>query len=233
MAVDHVLERLLAAVIADPADDGPRLAYADRLEEAGGDDARAEFIRVQCELARLDPGPEDRRRASNLLARHRKGAPVRMTARTPATLLMREHLLLVAHEGDWSPPEFTSGPPIRHWGWRRGFVDEVRLPCDAWLSHGPALARAAPLTRVRLTDRTPNPADGGHTSRYYWWHGDLPAGVYRLMACDDAQPAAPRERPNWKRYPDLAAAGSAASAALLAWARAAAPEAAAPEAAAP
>lgn len=47
----NTLEGLLRAVIADPADDLARLAYADALEEAG-QDARAEFIRVQVELAR-------------------------------------------------------------------------------------------------------------------------------------------------------------------------------------
>jgi uncharacterized protein (TIGR02996 family) len=44
---------LLAAIWARPHDDLPRLAYADWLEERG-DGSRAEFIRVQCELARLD-----------------------------------------------------------------------------------------------------------------------------------------------------------------------------------
>ncbi|MGO9416385.1 MAG: TIGR02996 domain-containing protein [Syntrophobacteraceae bacterium] len=42
----------LQAIIASPADDAPRLVYADWLEEHG-DLARTEFIRLQCELARL------------------------------------------------------------------------------------------------------------------------------------------------------------------------------------
>lgn len=42
---------LLSAVCRDPADDVLRLAYADWLEEEGGDPVRAEFIRVQLELA--------------------------------------------------------------------------------------------------------------------------------------------------------------------------------------
>ena len=44
---------LLAAMAADPADDTIRLAYADFLEE-GGDTDRAEFVRVQVELARMN-----------------------------------------------------------------------------------------------------------------------------------------------------------------------------------
>ncbi len=44
------LALLLRAVIANPADDAPRLVYADALDECGQHE-RAEFIRVQCELA--------------------------------------------------------------------------------------------------------------------------------------------------------------------------------------
>lgn len=40
----------LAAILADPFDDQPRLVYADYLDEQG--DPRGEFIRVQCELAK-------------------------------------------------------------------------------------------------------------------------------------------------------------------------------------
>jgi uncharacterized protein (TIGR02996 family) len=43
---------LLRAVCHSPADDAPRLVYADWLDEHGRPE-RAEFIRVQCELARL------------------------------------------------------------------------------------------------------------------------------------------------------------------------------------
>lgn len=42
---------LLQAIIADPADDTARLVYADWLQEQG-DEARAEFVRVQVEEAR-------------------------------------------------------------------------------------------------------------------------------------------------------------------------------------
>jgi uncharacterized protein (TIGR02996 family) len=45
-------EALLRAVCENPDDDTPRLVFADWLQEHG-DEARAEFIRVQCEAARL------------------------------------------------------------------------------------------------------------------------------------------------------------------------------------
>jgi uncharacterized protein (TIGR02996 family) len=67
---DHAA--FLRAILDDPADDGPRLVYADWLEERG--DPRGEFIRVQCTLARLD-GDDPRRaeldrREATLLRQH-------------------------------------------------------------------------------------------------------------------------------------------------------------------
>jgi uncharacterized protein (TIGR02996 family) len=47
---------LLAAVAADPASDLPRLLYADFLDDRG-QAVRAEFIRVQCTIAKLEVGP--------------------------------------------------------------------------------------------------------------------------------------------------------------------------------
>ena len=57
-------DALLAAILADPDDDTPRLAYADWLGESGDAD-RAEFIRLQCAIAardpdQVDPADEDR-----------------------------------------------------------------------------------------------------------------------------------------------------------------------------
>lgn len=49
-------ESFLAAIIADPQEDAPRLIFADWLEEHGERD-RAEFIRVQCELAMTPESP--------------------------------------------------------------------------------------------------------------------------------------------------------------------------------
>ena len=66
----------LDAVLADPADDGVRLVYADWLEDHGQSE-RAEFVRLQIELARL---PQYDARA--------------------AVLRWRERFLLVSEGGD-------------------------------------------------------------------------------------------------------------------------------------
>jgi uncharacterized protein (TIGR02996 family) len=107
----------LRAIIAAPDDDLPRLVYADFLDEHG-DPARAEFIRVQCELAkRPDHDPYFR------------------------TLEDREHDLLSEHESVWRGTEPSWA---REWEWRRGFVDEVaggntlfEYECGSWLTRHP------------------------------------------------------------------------------------------------
>lgn len=64
---------LFRAVCDNAADDTPRLAYADWLEENGNRE-RAEFIRLQCDAWRTDPADPTpaaaRTRASALLKLH-------------------------------------------------------------------------------------------------------------------------------------------------------------------
>lgn len=110
-----------------PTDDGPRLMYADWLDDRGGVDARrAEFIRLQCALAAL---PTDDPRRPDLAA--------------------REQSLRIAHESEWAAPlrGLVSG-----WEFRRGFVEFAALDSAAYLKHAPALFRLAPVRRVRLLD---------------------------------------------------------------------------------
>jgi uncharacterized protein (TIGR02996 family) len=51
-------DALLAAVFDHPADDAPRLVYADWLDEHG-EPAQAAFVRAQVELARSDPNADE------------------------------------------------------------------------------------------------------------------------------------------------------------------------------
>jgi uncharacterized protein (TIGR02996 family) len=253
---DPVLDILLTGIVAHPEDDGPRLAYADRLEETGVDDARADFIRVQLELTRLRPGPGEHGKASNLLARHRKGAPVRMSARTPATLLAREAILWGANYARWA--DALPGPWTAHgvnttggcqvfmssadnstvarlW-FERGFPARIRLVSGDWLGGGvgwpgwgPALVRAAPLTLVSVSDRQPSPHPLTSMPRLWSWYGGVRVGhaTYRLRW--DLF----KRLPGWldqerMDYASRADAETALSLACLAWARAVAPPAPAP-----
>jgi len=89
-----LLDNLLRAVRDAPNEFGPLLAYADALAAAG--DPLAEFIRVQCALARGG-----------------------LTADERVTLHGREHTLLAAHEDAWLGP--LRGV-IDHHVWWRGLL---------------------------------------------------------------------------------------------------------------
>jgi uncharacterized protein (TIGR02996 family) len=119
---DH--EGFLRAIREAPDDDGPRLVYADWLDEHGEPD-RAALIRVQCELFRLPP--DDPRR------------PV-LEAR------LRE--LLDRNLEAWVAPLRGLGADSSRYthGWfRRGFVEEVEMEATRFLTSAPALFAAAPV----------------------------------------------------------------------------------------
>ncbi len=108
------------AICAHPDDDTPRLVYADWLQEHG-DDLRAEFVRVQCEIERLRP---DRRAV-------RKVIP---------GLEHRAWVLQTANRARWLEPLFrvlvrqAPGAKLEKWvsgvGFRRGFVHDLPLDID-------------------------------------------------------------------------------------------------------
>lgn len=132
---------LLAAVLAAPDDDGPRLVYADWLDEHG-DPARAEFIRVQIELARFPkrlPGEFDR---------------------TELALRAREQTLIQRYAEDWLAPLKAKGEPLMnrssHGQFVRGFVEIVWLTASTFLRRGEVLFQRAPVRELRVTRVTEN-----------------------------------------------------------------------------
>lgn len=109
-------------ILARPHDDAPRLVYADWLEERG--EPLAEFIRLQCRLARENAERDDlvlERREVELLGTH---GPLWAEA--------------VADHVDW-------------WCFRRGFVGEVALSEEQLAGAAADLFRHAPLEDLHLT----------------------------------------------------------------------------------
>jgi uncharacterized protein (TIGR02996 family) len=163
---------LLARVIADPACDAVRLVYADWLEE-NGQPERAEFVRVQVELANLPPVRIHADGKSAIVgavsAALAKVVDPHHERRTK--LRRRESDLLDAHRREWFPveglgaPGFGEDEPLRWWPAgdsrgeshimdgtpRRGFVESVTCAAADWLAHGDAIRAAHPVTRVVLT----------------------------------------------------------------------------------
>ena len=119
-------DALLAAILATPDDDTPRLVYADWLDE-NGDPERAEFIRTQIQLGR---------------------APT-------LTLRAREKTLLAAHADEWLAPLREKGGPLdhgeAHGEFRRGFLEVVWMPAKWFVKRAPDLFRLAPVRELRVT----------------------------------------------------------------------------------
>lgn len=170
-------EGFLTAIIENPDDDAPRLQYADWLEEKG-ECERAEFIRVQIELAR------SKKQCCERLGELLPDVPVRIDSATTAFrceqcrwCLLKERELLQSHKTDWLPPEVaeaaifgsaTSEQVAAGLKWHRGFVSEITLTCQDWFTHRESLLRACPLEKVTLTDF--------HSwNRRDLWRDDFPA----------------------------------------------------------
>jgi uncharacterized protein (TIGR02996 family) len=114
-------QAFLQAIREIPADDAPRLIYADWLEEQGGASraARADFIRIQC---RLDDLPED--------------DPARDRLEDEAADLLAEH------ENEWTQPLHGI---VEDWRFHRGFVEHIRIRGENLLTHAEHLFDFAPL----------------------------------------------------------------------------------------
>ena len=113
----------LEAIREDPADDVPRLVFADWLED-GGEYDRSEFIRVQCELAR---GVRDRGRSVELLTRLRQ--------------------LIQLHREKWLGPLAPLAPDAI---FERGFVDTIRISASLFLDHVEAIFTHHPIRKIRF-----------------------------------------------------------------------------------
>jgi uncharacterized protein (TIGR02996 family) len=131
------LERhLLQDIEQSPDSDGPRMLYADWLAHHG-QEARAEFISLQCSLATL---PRDESCAAELVARERQ--------------------LLGLYQDEWLRPvrlclDVVPSEPIT-FHFHRGLVEEVRgVPALRFVGRAEALFALAPTLRLlRLSPAT-------------------------------------------------------------------------------
>jgi uncharacterized protein (TIGR02996 family) len=132
----------LHAILAHPGDDGPRLVAADWWDEQGAAE-RAEFVRVQCELARL---PHYGTCLTTCAPPDFEGCPNRAQRR-------REREL---YRGEWDaeaiPAEWvTADESYPAFVYHRGFAEEIACPAADFLAHAGAIRAACPLRRARLT----------------------------------------------------------------------------------
>lgn len=140
-------ERLgfMRAICENPADDLPRLIYADYLDERG--DPLGEFIRLSCAIARgsrVCADCEDGKTEAAELCPNTTGCA--------AWLNRRAGELFKAHRETWAPTDLLIPYKI----FRRGFVAEVRCSAENWLVRADELTTAYPIERLTLTTTPPD-----------------------------------------------------------------------------
>jgi uncharacterized protein (TIGR02996 family) len=199
------------AVIARPDEDGPRLEYA-KICEAYGRVERAEFIRVQCELAKRGlanawgDGSDLRRRQHQLWQ-------LILPTFKPAEILM------ISFDQD-SEADLGEGSYALV---RRGFVDTVSMTLNQFLTHGQAICREHPVRphAGMVTDKVPS--DTGNRSWWSWWRyfglDDTDTIASELFDLLDGFVALGDGDPDRRAYESREAAMLALSRACIKWAR--------------
>lgn len=131
---------LLRSIVEDPDNVELRLVAADWYEERN--DPRAEFIRLQLALSRLPENHPWREEISG-----------------------REQDLWQSHRRRWNAPvhRLINDSPlkgavharraaVRDWRYHRGFIEELDVTAQAWLSQMKLFQRFGPIQRLRLRD---------------------------------------------------------------------------------
>lgn len=142
-------DSLLRAILDAPDDDLPRLIYADWLDEHG-EPARAEFIRVQCELAHCSRCGGDGT-AHGTDRPFEWSGPASYPGVCPgcAALRRRERELLDGQHCNarGCTNRLAWAAPVSAWTttFVRGFVSTVRLPAADFLTHADAILDACPI----------------------------------------------------------------------------------------
>jgi uncharacterized protein (TIGR02996 family) len=146
---------LLKAILAKPGEDTPRLVFADWLEE-NGEEAQAEFIRVQCRLA--TEYPEEVAGRSDYLLRSAGGIYYNLRAREQKLLPHWVKSLPGAYWIKGHTFGFSFGDNNqRQWFTAvacRGFVPAVFCNAAYWFQHQLTIIAAQPIERVKLTSPT-------------------------------------------------------------------------------
>ncbi|HVK16531.1 MAG TPA: TIGR02996 domain-containing protein [Fimbriiglobus sp.] len=146
-------ENLLRAVVAASADDVPRLVAADWLDEHGQPE-RAEFIRVQVELARLETAGNGATTAAEALRRKERTflGPLATHRALWALEACPELVRVEFRDRAVASLESMRVAGAERLTFRRGFVEAVLCPAADWLAHGGEVRARQPVRDVRLTD---------------------------------------------------------------------------------
>jgi uncharacterized protein (TIGR02996 family) len=126
-------EAILGAIAAHPEEDTPRLAYADWLDEHD-QPIRADFIRVQVEVSRVETLP-------------------RIVLNQYVDLYRRQQDLLEHHRRDLLGPLARLADDAQ-FDFERGFLSTITLPFALFYRHRDLIEALRPLPRVHVRDVT-------------------------------------------------------------------------------
>lgn len=156
---------LLAAIRHAPDDDAPRLIAADWWQERG-EDARAEFVRIQVELARCPKckGTGSRPNPATVGDGTQARTVMCCSGRMSKALRKREReLLTLTNRWAWAgqplgdlnnqvrPEYHTEDPSGFMWDFHRGFIESVACTARGWIAYGDDVVAREPVTVVTLT----------------------------------------------------------------------------------
>lgn len=197
----------------------PECTHAGHQPASDGARERAEFIRVQLHLAKVAAHYHNGNRECDL-------------CREFDLWTKREQELFKAGGYGDKPGGLLARIDIDYFGhldthqlaiFRRGFVAHVRCRLAVWEGGGAEWVKAFPVETVAMTDRQPHHVESGADDRprYTWHRGrrtsrleDLPDGVFYQIPEQN-------RTGNYSFHGSRDEADVAASAALIAWARAA------------
>lgn len=223
-------EALLRAILEDPADDLPRLAYADWLEENGdsNDRVHAAFVRAQLEMAKVVDQQCDQCRAHGRGGQHTNGpcrcGPEFKARRSEAihqandmldastATQIRRTLARVA----WAQQGLGRKVHVVSHIFRRGWIDKVSCSLAEFMADGfvAELFANHPITEVKLLEKCPERVERDP--------GDPLWTFFRSEILDDRPHHLPLALLNWTAatyFPTEDAASAALSRACVAYGR--------------
>lgn len=181
---------LLNAIIANPADDAPRLIYADWLDEHDGQATcqrcngnASHWIKSEYGICTTCNGSGC---VPNLFAE--RADFIRKQLDLPdvdncfcgvdgmfsdAHYKFDQRLAYITANGSYIHKRFV---------YRRGFVYKIACTMDSWLDNGPEIVRDHPITCVEITDKAPFRYSGFFW--YFAWHNiDSPTRTADTIHC--------------------------------------------------
>lgn len=182
---DH--QNVLHAILADPTDDLSRSAYADILEESGGDPEYVEFIRTQLEAEAAEREiihcPVGRDSVDGHEVRELSARIFRLHARAKE-LLERNRKAWCAGIDGLTLDAWSLNQPILSYvyGMRckftRGFASLVVSSLKMWGKYGPQVVARHPVEILVIHDREPHVVSGQNRHSLSILRGR--AGWYRV-----------------------------------------------------